>query len=545
MAESVPQHVDLFRRLRPFLRRDLTASVGIPNPVAGQILNWFDPANEEYLARVDDWQKMLCRQTVLEPPPFIMSNEEFEFREVPRFVAAVHQVAKLVYKWHGTPAKKTDWSEVASRLSNPLPIRLTDIEMDGIRRCLSSIAPPDLNSAKGRFGPGATAEGFNAYDKWTRAGFCPDVPPSLYRCNPHDDWAPKPFGTYLRCTKAAEVPKSIKCNRIVSSEPAMSMFAQLAVNDQLVDQIHFHFAGHVSLHDQDKHNRLLRIPGMATLDLSDASDHVSAELVESLLPQLWPVLAKVRSEYSLLPEVGMIPLRTHAPMGAGICFSIMTTVILGIIRYAFESVHFSWRREPWSVYGDDIIVPIWIADYVIDLLERAGLVINIRKSCTTGRYVESCGLELYQGFDITPVYLRDDLSTLEASKVELIADRWTDPLPNSRVSPERICGLFPETFGEVFRLAMPIKGTRWNKDLQERELLVRTRSARSKVANLDGYPGLNRWFSVGSLQETQLRENGFHTRPSGVELEVWTKVAWRYRSAINYPHLSLRFATRA
>lgn len=529
MAESVPQHVDLFRRLRPFLRRDLTASAGIPNPVAGQILNWFDPANAEYLTRVDDWQKMLCRQTVVVPPPFV-SSEEYEYDEAPRVTRAIHQVAKLVYKWHGTPVKKTDWSEVALRLSNPLPIRLTDAEIGGIRKCLSGITPIDLNQAKGRFGPGATAEGFDSLKKWTLKGAIPDVPPSLYRCSPRDTWTPCCQNGF-RCTKAAEVPKSIKCNRIVSSEPAMSMFAQLAVNDSLVDQIQYQFVGHVSLHDQAKHNRLLRRRDMATLDLSDASDHVSAELVERVLPQLWPVLAKVRSEYSILPEVGVIHLNTHAPMGAGTCFSVMTTVILGIIAYAFESLHFSWRREPWSVYGDDIIVPIWICDYVIDLLERAGLVINIAKSCTTGRYVESCGLELYHGYDVTPVYLKDDLSTLEASKLEVVASKW--------------CDLFPSTLGEVLRISAPVKGVRWNEDLQEQELLVRTRSARSKVAKLDGYYGLNRWFSVGSLQEILNRENGFHTRPSGVELEVWTKIAWRYRSAINYPQLALWFATRA
>lgn len=310
----------------------------------------------------------------------------------------------------------------------------------------------------------------------------------------------------------------------------MSMYAQLAVNDRLVDQIHFLFVGHVSLDNQRKHNQLLRCPGMATLDLSDASDHVSVELVERVLPQLWPVLAKVRSEYVMTP-IGIVPLGTYSPMGGGTCFSVMTTVILGIIAYAFRSLHFSWHRERWSVYGDDIIVPIWICDYVMDLLERAGLVINAAKSCFSGRYVESCGLELYRGCDITPCYLKDDLTTLEASKVEQIA--------------QKMCELFPSTLGEILAISDPVRGTRWNKNLQERELLVRTRSARSKLSVLDGYAGLNRWFSVGSLQEVRLRESGFHTIPSGVELEVWTKTAWRYRSAINYPHLALWFATRA
>lgn len=530
MAKSESEHVDLFRQLRPFLRRDLTVSNGIPNPVAGQILNWFDPANREYLDRVDAWQKLLCRQTAVHTPPFVTLDDDFRMTESVRYVKAIHQVAKLVYKWHGKPAKETDWPATAQRLRDPLPLSLTDDEIEGIRICLSGISPIDLNQAKGRFGPGATSEGFTGFEKWTRQGYIPDVPPSLFRVNPHDNWTPRPINPF-RVTKAAEVPKSIKSNRIVSSEPAMSMFAQLAVNDRLVDQIHHLFVGHVSLHDQEKHNRLLHRNGMATLDLSDASDHVSAELVARVLPQLWPVLAKVRSEFTCLPEVGVVPLGTFAPMGAGVCFSVMTTVILGIIRYAFSSLHFRWRSEPWSVYGDDIIVPIYIADYVMDLLERAGLVINHAKSCFTGKYVESCGLELYQGIDVTPVYLKDTLSTLEAAKVEGIAHKWSD--------------FFPATLDEILRLSAPVKGVRWNADLQEQELLVRTRSARKKVAVLDGYPGLNRWFCVESLQETQLRENGFHTRPSGVETEVWTKIAWRYRSAINYPNLSLWFATRA
>jgi hypothetical protein len=412
MAELVPQHVRLFEHLRPFLRRDLTISVGFPNPIAGQILNWFDPARPEYLAHVDDWQKLLCRNVSARAPEFCRLNDDFELELSDWEVRAIQQVAKLVYKWHGSPAKKTDWSEVAMRLSKPLPLRLTDIEISGIRECLSGIRPVDLNMAIGRFGPGATCEGFDARAKWTLQGNIPDVPPALYRCSPRWNWSPKGIN-HFRFTKMAEVPKSIKSNRTVSSEPAMSMFAQLAVNDDLVDQIHRLFDNHVSLYDQERHNLLLKRRGMATLDLSDASDHVSSDLVESVLPQLWPVLAMVRSEYSLLPEVGLIPLRTFAPMGAGVCFSVMTTVILGIIAYAFRSLGFRWQKETWSVYGDDIIVPIWICDYIIDLLERAGLVINTAKSCMSGVYVESCGLELRHGYDVTPCYLKDDLATLE------------------------------------------------------------------------------------------------------------------------------------
>lgn len=540
--------VELYRLLRKAIRTDLIGH-GFSNEDAGAILNWFSPDNPQYLERVDQWQRFLCRGVLVNGPSFIPKDDigvsQLSLMD-PVHVKSIHQVAKLVYKAHGVPAKETNWEEVAKRLSQPLPISLTDVEISGIRRCLSSIKPIDLNEVKGRFGPGATAEGFDAFEKWIRKGYRPDVPPNLYRANPRDDWEPTPVNV-MRITKMAEVPKSIKCNRIVSSEPAMSMYAQLAINDELVRQIHLIFPGKVSLHDQGKHNRLLLVPGMATLDLSDASDHVSVQLVRDVLPQLWPVLAKVRSEYSLTPKGDVLSLATFAPMGAGFCFSVMTTVILGIIRYAFESFHYRWLKEPWSVYGDDIIVPVWIADYVIDLLERAGLVINHAKSCTSGLYVESCGRELFRGIDVTPGYIRDPLHTVPAEKVESIISqmRWC------RYGSGEIYAidLFPNLTSAVFSLAAPIRGFRFNKNLQEGELLVRTSSARAKLRHLDGYAGLNRYFAVGSQQEVDLRGNPedlkIFAKRAGLSVEVWTKPAWRYRLASNYPNLMFMSGSHA
>lgn len=535
MTTTIPYHVDLFQRLRSSLRKDLVL-VGFPNPVAGQILNWFDPARPEYLDHVDQWQRLLCKGISVDPPPFVPSDElgiGYLERLEPWEVRQIHQVAKLLYKFHGEPARKTDWVAVEQRLSQARPLRLTDDEISGIRQCLSDIEPVDLNQAIGRFGPGATAEGFKAADKWERKGAIPDVPPNLYRPSPRDPWVPSGY-LQDRVTKMAEVPKSIKCNRIVSSEPAMSMYAQLAACDDLVCQMHTIFKGHVSLNDQEKHNQLLRLPGMATLDLSDASDHNSCNLVRAVLPQLWPVLAKVRSEYSRTPTGRIFRLATFAPMGSGVCFPTMTLVILGIICYAFKSWGYNWRRFLFSVYGDDIIIPIWIAQYVMDLLDRAGYVINYAKSCWTGLYVESCGLELYRSYDVTPHYIRDPLEALSADTVEGLLNMGD---------------LFPNTAKQIFDISLPIKGLRWNRDLQESEALVRTTSVRAKLSKLDGYAGLNRWFSVGTSQDVQTfigRDGAIHHRDhSGVANEVWTKPAWRYRLASNYPNLMFMSGSHA
>lgn len=531
-----------FELLRSHLRADLVSAYGFSNPDAGRILNWFDPSNPEYLEHVDGWQRLLCAVAVPQDDsagdfPLCRTNA-FGNRTIdqldPYTVGAIHQVAKLVYKWHGIPRRETNMEEVKIRLSQPLPMSLKDFELEGVRQCLAGIEPPDLNEDVGRFGPGSTFEGYRSYEKWRRQGAIPDVPANLYRASIRDPWAPRCFDDE-GCTKIAEVPKSIKCNRVVSSEPAMRMFAQLAVNDRLVRSIHREFEGHVFLHDQTKHNQFLLKPGACSIDQSDASDHVSCELVQAVLPQLWPVLAKVRSQYALFPDGERVKLATFAPMGSGVCFSVMTSVNLGICKYAQLLVHDETGiplSQLWFVvYGDDVIVCIALYDVVCDLFTRAGQKVNIAKSCCTLVYRESCGREMYYGVDITPAYVRDPLTEVPASKIEQVCSALQ-------------ARSFERTAGAIAQAAQAVSGWRYNASFQRLELCVRTISARQRIRTLDGYAGLNRWFCIRSQQELASRG----TRASdhqGVSQEVWTRAAWRYKAGQDYPYLWTWFATNA
>jgi hypothetical protein len=521
-----------FRLLQTALRQDLVSCHGFSNPDAGAILNWFCPSNSEYLVHVDQWQKWLCSCVTDEAalPYSLIRKNVYGYYDLLcslpiHQIGAIHQVAKLFYKWHGVPRKETNMDEVKDRLHRALPMTLDEFEIAGIRAELSALRPPDLNSVIGRFGPGATYEGFDAYQKWKRLGRVPDVPFGMFRPSPRDttQFSILADGT----TKIAEVPKSIKCNRIVSSEPAMYMFCQLAVNDALVAQLHRLFPQHISLDNQERHNQALMWDGACSIDLSDASDHVSVELVKAVLPQFWPVLARVRSTFSLFPDGDLVELSTFAPMGSGVCFSIMTTVILGILRYASRVIRRETGRLTWfHVYGDDIIVPYWMYDYVNALLARAGLVVNLSKSCCTQVYRESCGRELLMSEDITPAYIRDPIDTVDAAKVEQIASRLE-------------ARAFPKTASTIADLAQAVRSVRYAKDLQRLEVNVRVTTARQKIRNLDGWDGLMRWYS------TRTKLNRFDSEvPTGVSAEVWTKPGWRYRASQDYPYLSTWFVTR-
>lgn len=514
-----------FDALRHSLRQDLTIWHGFSNPDTGAILNWFSPSNPEYLNHVDDWQVSLCQGAVESAPPFLPYHRN-GFGSYDIFsmsgdqVVAIHQVAKLLYKWHGIPRKETNMDEVKLRLRQPLPITLRPFELEGIRECLRDIRPPDLNEVLGRFGPGATFEGFNSEQKWKRVGGIPDVPPNLFRVNPRDPKEFRPFGDGV--TKIAEVPKSIKCNRIVSSEPAMYMFAQLAVADNLVKQLHQYYGSHVSLDDQERHNRALMWDGACSIDLSDASDHVSCELVRSVLPQLWPVLAKVRSSSARFPDGEEVPLGTFAPMGSGCCFPVLTTVTLGIVAYAAVVYRLEGgRRAIWyHIYGDDLIVPLWLYEIVCDLLTRAGLLVNRRKSCCNLLYRESCGKELFGCVDVTPAYIRDPFRSLDAAKVEQICSHL-----ESR--------FFPNTAKAIADLSEAALFTRYNRNLQRLEVCVRATSARQKIHSISVWDGLLRWFATRTLGNS-----AWDKRPTGVCNEVWTAPSHRLRDCAEYPYLT-------
>lgn len=489
---SQPDECSLFCTYRGPLREDLLAN-DVPSSVAGALLNYFDPREPDYLDHVDTWQKSLCAGVVCEQPPeFLQAFGVFRktvygtwsmLECEPWKVKLIHRVAKLFYKFRGEPRKKTDMGEVKQRFAHPADIALSTHEVEGIRSALQVLVPPDWGDLVGRFGPGVTADGLDNSEKWRRTGFIPkSVPKYLYFCDPidfienHRKLQPCRYGV----TKVSEVPKSLKSNRIVSSEPAYFMYAQLAVNDALVAELHKRFPAHVTLFSQENHNRLLRSNGACSIDLSDASDHVSRRLVSLILPNWKSLLFSVRSTFARFPDKALVPLRTFAPMGSGVCFSVLTAVCVGICKFAC--------KRPFHVYGDDVIVHVRDYDYVISLMTKAGLVVNTAKSCCTLFYRESCGVELFKQTDITPLYMRSNWTAVDGVHMEAILRRLDEEDAPFAYLRERLLQEWRERFGAL--------AVRWNQQYQRLEVKVPVLEAHKATRPVSDYNGLNRWFSV-------------------------------------------------
>lgn len=223
--------------------------------------------------------------------------------------------------------------------------------------------------------------------------------------------------------RVTPVPKTQKGPRIIAIEPCCMQYAQQAIRSVLYRKIASSkvAGGHVNFRDQSVNQRLAldasRSGQLATIDLSEASDRVPLDLAMRMFdrnPDLRDAILACRSTQAELPSGVKLPLLKFASMGSALCFPIesmyfYTICIVALLRSRdlpiTRSNVFYVSREVF-VYGDDIIVPVDDAIAVFDYLQKYNCKVNVRKSFVSGNFRESCGMDAYRGYPVTPVYLR-------------------------------------------------------------------------------------------------------------------------------------------
>jgi len=174
---------------------------------------------------------------------------------------------------------------------------------------------------------------------------------------------------------------------------------------------------------------------LATLDLSEASDRVSNQLVRTMLlnhPHLGEAVDATRSRRAeVLGKDGkkIIRLAKFASMGSALCFPMeslvfMTVIFLGIereLKRPLSKKDVESFRGQVRTYGDDIIVPVRYVRSVVSTLESFGFKVNASKSFWTGYFRESCGKDYYKGEDVSIVRVRRVLPTQRSDAQEIIS----------------------------------------------------------------------------------------------------------------------------
>jgi hypothetical protein len=214
------------------------------------------------------------------------------------------------------------------------------------------------------------------------------------------------------------VPKDSRGPRLISKEPQEYMAYQQALKRLLYDHIESHpiTAGQVNFTDRTVNGNLAlrasKDASLATLDLSAASDRLSLGLVKALfedLPRLREYLLSTRTAKTRLPNDHIIFTRKYAPMGSALTFPVQSIVFYALLvgDLVRGGMPFSEAARSVWVYGDDIIVPTYYAPEAMAVLERVGLKVNTDKSCYSGHFRESCGVDAFSGVDVTPVKIKE------------------------------------------------------------------------------------------------------------------------------------------
>ena len=307
--------------------------------------------------------------------------------------------------------------------------------------------------------------------------------------------------------KVVLVPKDSRGPRVISCEPLEYQWIQQGLGRAIVARLEAHrlTRGFVNFTNQEI-NRELALEGSTsqewvTLDMKDASDRVSNELVKSLFaycPQLLEALQATRTTDTLLPDGREVHLNKFAPMGSCLCFPVEAFVFYALaVSTLVHCGHYSLRkaRKRVYVYGDDLIVRREDYAFLLQHLPLYGLMFNEVKCCTTGFFRESCGCDAYKGVDVTPIKLRSvwghrrriDIGVASsyvalsnaafkrgysrlAERVELLMVKTMGPLPV--FSHEDNGGLgFVRPDACTHIQPYPVK-TRFNKALHRREVRV-------------------------------------------------------------------------
>jgi len=295
-----------------------------------------------------------------------------------------------------------------------------------VREVLSGFNPFEILP---RHGPGSVATGERQEGKWefSRLFSC------IHRVYPYYDyyisgWAEE-LADRLGWWKSLErhesgtakvvlVPKDSRGPRLISCEPLEFQWIQQGLGRALMNHLESsNFTGGVINFTDQEINRKhalesSRTQEYATLDLKDASDRVSITLVKELFQHNEDVLnclMATRTRSTKLPSGEVLTLKKFAPMGSALCFPVEALCFWAIIVGAVSN---KLKMRPRSVgrrvfvYGDDIIIPVDWASTAIQSLEFAGLIVNKSKSCVTGNFRESCGMDAFNGVCVTPTRLK-------------------------------------------------------------------------------------------------------------------------------------------
>lgn len=220
--------------------------------------------------------------------------------------------------------------------------------------------------------------------------------------------------------KLSFVNKTQQIARPICTEPVTNMWLQLGFASILELRLKQKYG--IDLSIQPEVNRRLATIGsisdqLCTVDLESASDSMSLCMLKECLPRSFMAyLLKMRSPCSRLPDGSVVELNMVSTMGNGFTFPLQTIIFTSAVIASYRYLGIPYvLRGPWddrnvSVFGDDIIVDRRVVHVLTRLLNLLGFLVNSDKTYVEGPFRESCGVDVFLGVDVRPVYIKQMLT---------------------------------------------------------------------------------------------------------------------------------------
>jgi len=454
-------------------------------------------------------------QKMVEEDALLPEPEEFWFREESSScLRRVCFTGFLQSSYVADRAKGLDESLVSVVLRN----------LDKVSRALCrALGVYDPLEWRCKHGPGAISQVAGPSNKYHWYGWSQRLesvyPVADYGFHSLSSWAGSTFAfgmhdNYVPTSRLVAVPKTYETPRLIAAEPAEHQWCQqnlwhyFRVRSSLCWINDF-----VRFTDQSLNQQLCWLGStdgtLSTLDLSSASDRVSCHVVGNFFrssPELLEGLRATRTHFmgqrldQSLPS--RIELRKFSTMGSACTFPVETLIFLGISLASVLSVRelggfylglekdlgrkltflekIEQLRGSVAVFGDDIIVPTDCRELVQSTLELLDFRVNHGKSFSEGNFRESCGLDAFNGVDVTPIYLRHLTPENPGSTVSLVdtanhfydyfylrvAEHIESILPSSLMTVSVDSGVL----GLHSRVGTRFPRKRWNTNLQREEV---------------------------------------------------------------------------
>jgi hypothetical protein len=325
------------------------------------------------------------------------------------------------------------------------------------------------------------------------------------------------------------VPKTMKGPRLIAKEPTSHQWVQQGIRDYVYQRAASSWVGNCITFNDQTPSRNLALKGSvdgyyATIDLKSASDRISCSLVERVFrrnPGLLSAMIACRTRFLVntidKKSVGLLKLRKFSTQGSALTFPVQSLVFLaiclGVGRYLEVNAGHDWLCRQVRVFGDDLIVPRTWEPLVRKVMEALHLRVNPTKTHTGGNFRESCGMDAWGGYDVSPPYVlakpvKTDPATiasgLAVSNNFFEKGFWRTAAWLDRSMPQDILKKMPVVGmrSGVFARRSYVGGKlpdflkiRWNSDLQKEQVRTLGVISRASIRRTDAVTNLLQYFT--------------------------------------------------